>query len=334
MWTFFFWSINRFLQRVLPGITSPIPWQALYNIVLKTKIIDSTPPPPVITSSHIQPGEYITSNEKKNRITGPLLGPHWRAIPKGIELCMVSFVCATHGAAGSCSMAFKPSCVRHRTGSPLQPSPPAQVKIVRVENVLIKVTATASALLLHSSPLGPLESSLMPSSAGSHGVAFKPSCVHHRTGSPLQHAPPVLWVIGEESEIKVGYVTFFADLSVITLQKCRNFRFLTSILQKEGVNYHWGFPFKLIIKLKSRKVIIRTIPEAEVFLGKLQNGELDSPPVRRRQEGHDRQSAGKTISVSNSKACLIILFSNYTISLVRFAKTVILVSWFRWLFWF
>lgn len=70
------------------------------------------------------------------------------------------------------------------------------------------------------------------------------------------------------------------------LQKHRSFIIFTSVLRKEGITYQWVFPFKLIVKHKSREVIIRTVQEAEDLLTKLQKREVDSSI--RRQEGNNR----------------------------------------------
>lgn len=81
----------------------------------------------------------------------------------------------------------------------------------------------------------------------------------------------MLQLLGQGGESRIGdsQITF-SDLSTITLQKHRSFKFLTSFLQKEGITYHWGFPFKLIVRHDSKNTLIRTVQEAELFLEKLQ----------------------------------------------------------------
>lgn len=64
-------------------------------------------------------------------------------------------------------------------------------------------------------------------------------------------------------------VTFFSDLSNI-IQKRRNFKCLTSVLCQDV--YQWGFSFKLVVTYNRRKIIIRTLQEAGVFLAKIQAG--------------------------------------------------------------
>lgn len=52
-----------------------------------------------------------------------------------------------------------------------------------------------------------------------------------------------LELINQNPEIGFGgsCLNFFLDISHITLKKRRNFRFLTSKLQKANINYQWGY---------------------------------------------------------------------------------------------
>lgn len=52
---------------------------------------------------------------------------------------------------------------------------------------------------------------------------------------------------------------------------CTNaIRFLTNRLRQKNISYTWGFPFKLFVEYKAKKVIIRTVDEARILLGFLE----------------------------------------------------------------
>lgn len=57
----------------------------------------------------------------------------------------------------------------------------------------------------------------------------------------------------------------------------------------EKINYTWGFPFKLFVDYKAKRVIIRTLEDAKLFIDLLdkENKPADRP-------------AGNTIAIYNS----------------------------------
>lgn len=68
-----------------------------------------------------------------------------------------------------------------------------------------------------------------------------------------------------ESDTGESGLQIFSDLSPIMLKKRRYFKFLTSVLASLKMKYHWGFPFRLIVFLNSKTVVLCTYQEAMIF---------------------------------------------------------------------
>lgn len=69
---------------------------------------------------------------------------------------------------------------------------------------------------------------------------------------------PMLNVQGEE-------LTFYSDLTPITLWQRSEWRSLTNRLTKQEIPYKWGFPFRLLIDYKGKTVMLKTILQAKEF---------------------------------------------------------------------
>lgn len=70
-------------------------------------------------------------------------------------------------------------------------------------------------------------------------------------------------------EIAGSAVSVFPDLSPITLRKRKHLQFLMIVLRRKKVDYRWGFSFRLLFDYQGRRIIIRTVREAEDFLRKI-----------------------------------------------------------------
>lgn len=75
----------------------------------------------------------------------------------------------------------------------------------------------------------------------------------------------VIEAFEENSDCVIGNskISLLSDLSIITLHKRWNLKFLTSVLQQEEIRYQRGFPFKLILDYNQKKITIRKLQEAE-----------------------------------------------------------------------
>lgn len=76
----------------------------------------------------------------------------------------------------------------------------------------------------------------------------------------------VLNAFQENLVIEGSEITLCSDGNTINLNKRKKFRFLNTVLQQENASFKWGFPFKLIINYKNKRMIITRINEAELFL--------------------------------------------------------------------
>lgn len=72
----------------------------------------------------------------------------------------------------------------------------------------------------------------------------------------------------EQTEVIIAgsQLVIYPDMSLITLPKQNNLKFLTMELPNKGITYRWGFPFKLIVITDSRQHIVKTITEASGLL--------------------------------------------------------------------
>lgn len=61
-----------------------------------------------------------------------------------------------------------------------------------------------------------------------------------------------LIIYGEE------VIMLFSDLSLITLCKHKRLTVLITRLLKKRIKYKWGFPFKLVIDYRLKRIISRT----------------------------------------------------------------------------
>lgn len=85
-------------------------------------------------------------------------------------------------------------------------------------------------------------------------------------------------------------VQAFADLAPSTLQKRRHLKFLIDKLRQRKINYTWGFPFRLLVDYRNKKIIIRTIEEAHIFIEFLDKEEQDLLQQASDREGQSRLS--------------------------------------------
>lgn len=67
-------------------------------------------------------------------------------------------------------------------------------------------------------------------------------------------------------EVEGMEVQVFPDMAPVTLQKRRQFKILMERLIKDRIRSWWGFPIKLLVAFRDRKIIIRTAEEARMFL--------------------------------------------------------------------
>lgn len=71
-------------------------------------------------------------------------------------------------------------------------------------------------------------------------------------------------------------------ISVITLKKRRNFKFLTQDLQELGIPYRWGFPFRLQITYNAKEYMVRTEQDVRSLHKRIQLDLKAGKVVRRR----------------------------------------------------
>lgn len=84
--------------------------------------------------------------------------------------------------------------------------------------------------------------------------------------------PSILEVFKEPSVLSVdgSKITLLPDLIPITLQKRKDLKFITSMLQQLNIKYAWQFSFKLVIAYDdSIRIIVKTIQEAKEFHTKI-----------------------------------------------------------------
>lgn len=58
-------------------------------------------------------------------------------------------------------------------------------------------------------------------------------------------------------------LTFYSDLCPLTIQRRREWNFLTRKLVEASTPYKWGFPDKLLIEYKGKIIAIKTTPQAK-----------------------------------------------------------------------
>lgn len=77
-----------------------------------------------------------------------------------------------------------------------------------------------------------------------------------------------LW--GKPKIVEEGQqLTFYLDLCPFTLHRRRQWGFLTTKLNSQGIAYKWGFSHKCLLDYKGKIVMIRTILQAEMFENKI-----------------------------------------------------------------
>ncbi|OCT80096.1 hypothetical protein XELAEV_18026901mg [Xenopus laevis] len=54
----------------------------------------------------------------------------------------------------------------------------------------------------------------------------------------------------------------YADLSPVTLQKCKAFTEITKALRQHGIQYRWGHPVKLIVLQNGTPTTLATVTES------------------------------------------------------------------------
>lgn len=60
-------------------------------------------------------------------------------------------------------------------------------------------------------------------------------------------------------------LSFFSDLSLLTVKKSTEFKFLTIKLIRLGIPCKWGFPFKLLTEYQRKIIDVWTLEQARDF---------------------------------------------------------------------
>ncbi|CAH2322342.1 Hypothetical predicted protein [Pelobates cultripes] len=79
-------------------------------------------------------------------------------------------------------------------------------------------------------------------------------------------------------------LTFFQDLAPSTLKKRRDLKPLTLALQRQGIKYTWGHPFKLMIKKDDQMHILTSVSDMSPFAESLGIQLLQLAPFHKNRE--------------------------------------------------
>lgn len=66
-------------------------------------------------------------------------------------------------------------------------------------------------------------------------------------------------------EIEGSLMSVYPDLSVITINRRKNYQFLTTVLRHKRMKYRWGLPFKLVAEYKDCRAVIRVLKRLNNF---------------------------------------------------------------------
>lgn len=74
----------------------------------------------------------------------------------------------------------------------------------------------------------------------------------------------VLAMLWEQPRLSIDSqnLTLFSDLHPLTIHKRGEWKFLTSKLVRIEIPYKWGYPFKLLINYKERRMVIKSLGQA------------------------------------------------------------------------